>query len=143
MYRVMDMFKVFKKQNPDTTITYPLFKFVLSQYNKKVSREILQGESFSLGSRMGVIKIKKIERKNFTRPAVDWGETNKLLKQGIRKRVFFTDRFYYRWCWEKKACNIPNKTVYKFSPTKGETGNKMALIKLLKTNEFAQLNFKS
>lgn len=135
------MFKEFVKKYPETTVTYPLFKYVISQYNKKISQEILNGKEFYPGYRLGRIKIKKVERTCFTKPVPNWGETKKLKAQGIDKIVFFTDNYYFRWFWEKSLCNIPNKIVYKFSPSAGSKGNRIALVNLLKTNEFAHLNY--
>ena len=37
---------------------------------------------------------------------------------------------------------VKNKSVYTFSPTAGAAGNKKALVKKLREDEFAYLNFK-
>ena len=39
-------------------------------------------------------------------------------------------------------CKVKNKSVYTFAPTAGPTGNRKALVKKLKTDEFAHMNFK-
>lgn len=140
-YSALDAYKWFLKQNPDTTITYPLYKQVISQFNKKVSEAILEGEVFNMGSHLGTLRIKKIER-TFTKPTIDWGETNKLKKQGIKQLVYFTDDYYFRWNWDKSRCRVRNKSVYTFSPTSGSGGNRKALVRKLKGDDFAYLNYK-
>lgn len=136
-----DMFKFYKKNNPGTDSTYTHFKYILSLFNKKASAEILAGATLNLHNRQGKIRIRKVKR-NFTNPKIDWGETNKLKKQGISRWVYFSDDYWYRWYWEKKTCTIPNKSVYSFRPTGGENGNRKRLVKLLRSDEFAHLNFK-
>jgi hypothetical protein len=37
---------------------------------------------------------------------------------------------------------VPNKSVYKFIPTRGLKGNKEKLVELLQTDELAYLKFK-
>lgn len=140
-YSARDAYNWFRKKNPDTTVTYPLYKQVISQFNKKVSNAILEGQVFNMGHHLGTLRIKKIER-TFTRPTIDWGETNKLKKQGIKQLVYYTDDFYYRWNWDKSRSRAKNKSVYTFSPTSGATGNRKALVHKLKGDDFAYLNYK-
>lgn len=136
------MYREYVKENPETIISYKMFKQIISQFNRKASQKILEGKTLWLGYKLGNVRIKKIERTNYTKPAIDWGETNKLKKQGINKHVYFTDNVYFRWFWEKARCQVPNKSVYKFVPSGGPAGNRRALVNLLKEDEFALLNFK-
>ena len=94
-----------------------------------------------MGQRLGTIRIKKIPR-TFNKPTIDWGETNRLKKQGIKQLVYYTDDFYYRWNWDKHRCLVKNKSVYTFAPTAGQRGNRKKLVEKLKTDEFAHLNYK-
>jgi hypothetical protein len=137
----VDAYKFYKKKYPKTTVTYTLYKYVVSEFNKKVSELILEGHSFNMGHRLSSIRIKKIAR-SFNKPTVDWGETNKLRKEGIKTIVYYTDDFYFRWHWEKARCLVKNKSVYSFTPNGGVKGNKRALVTKLKQDEFAYLNFK-
>lgn len=141
-FSTADAYKWFKKKHPDTTITYPLYKHIISQFNKKVSNAILDGEVFNMGYKMGTIRIKRIAR-SFNKPAIDWGETNRLKQQGIKQLVYFTDDNYYRWNWDKHRCLVKNKSVYTFAPTAGLYGNKRKLVARLKTDEFAFMNYKT
>lgn len=142
IHNAKDMYRAFLKKNPDTIISYRMFKQIISEFNKKASQKILEGKTLWLGNKLGNIRIKRIQRNNFNRPAIDWGETNKLKQQGINKHVYFTDNNYFRWFWEKARCQVPNKSVYKFVPSGGPAGNRRALVNLLNNDEFAMLNFK-
>ena len=62
--------------------------------------------------------------------------------KGIKWHVYYTDSFYCRYYWNKGKCRIPNKSAYRFTPTRGLKGNKEKLINLLKTDELAYLKFK-
>lgn len=136
-----EAYKFFIKKNPKSTVTYSLYKHIVSEFNKKLSLLLLEGVVFNMGHRLGTVRIKRIPRA-FNKPAIDWGETNKLKKLGINKHVYFTDDYYYRWNWDKSKCKVRNKSVYSFAPTAGPTGNRKALVKKLKTDEFAHMNFK-
>ena len=136
-YNAMDMYKAFKKEHPNTDITYSLFKHILSGYNKILADKIIEGMMFNPNYNIGRILVKKIER-NWNRKTVDWGETNKLKKQGIKQMVYFTDNYYYRISWDKVNCTIKNKIVYRFKPT--YTFKKM-LVKALKNNELSKIIF--
>jgi hypothetical protein len=139
-HTAIDIYKYYAKNNPGTYVTYTQFKYVLSLFNKKAVEQILAGKTLNLHNRLGKIRIQRV-RRNFNTKTVDWAETNKLQSRGIRKLVFFTDDFWYRWYWEKRTCTIPNKSVYSFRPTGGENGNKKRLVRTLKTDEFAHINF--
>lgn len=140
-FSTKDSYRWFKKENPDTQITYSLYKHIISRFNKRVSEEILEGQVFNMGQRLGTIRIKKIPR-TFNKPTIDWGETNRLKKQGIKQLVYYTDDYYYRWNWDKHRCLVKNKSVYTFAPTAGQKGNRKKLVQKLKTDEFAYLNYK-
>lgn len=139
-YTAEEMYKFYQHIYPNKDVPYLMFKYIISQYNKKSIDKILDGYTLKLGSNLGNIRIKKIER-NFDKPVVNWEETNKLKKQGIKKLVYFTDKYYYRFYWEKKAAKIKNKSVYRFDPTGGRVGNKKKLVEFLKTDEFAETKF--
>lgn len=135
------MYKEYKSKNPDSDVTYSLFSYYIELFNKKVINKILEGKVFYFGHNLGSIRIKKVKR-NFKSPTIDWFETNKLKQQGINKHVYYTDEYWYRWYWDKYRAKVKNKAVYKFEPTKGPNGAKKQLIRLLKQDEFAYLNFK-
>jgi len=140
-HTAVDMYEFYKKNNPGTEVTYNQFKYILSEYNKRAVAHILNGETLNLGNRMGRIRIRKVAR-NFDKPRIDYNETKKLRARGLDKTAYFTDEFWFKWYWEKRLCHIPNKSAYKFRPTGGDGGNRKKLVKLLRQDEFAQLNYK-
>jgi len=135
-----DMFRYFEKKYPNTDVTYTLYKYIISKLNKKIVDKVLKGKEFYFGHRLGTISIKRVER-NFDKKSVNYFETKKLKEQGIDKVVYYTDDHWFRWYWAKAKCQVPNKSVYKFSPTSGPNGIKRALSNKLKQDEFAFLNF--
>lgn len=139
-----DMYKAYKKKNPDTDITYPLYRTILETFNTKLSDTILEGNKFNLGSRLGYLYIKKIKR-NPDSKVINWMETKALWKEeGVKKGfVYYTGDYYYRWNWEKKKAQVKNKSVYKFIPTGGKRGLKTKLVNRLKSNPFASTLYKS
>jgi len=138
----IEMYKQFVVDNPDTDITYTLYKEVISMYNKKLVDVLLTGKEYNLRHNLGRVRIRKVQR-NFDKPTINWGETNKLKAEGINQFVYYTDDHWFRWYWEKRKCSVKNKSVYQFKPTTGKSGNKRKLIELLQNDEFAYLNFQS
>lgn len=136
------MYKDYMRMNPESDVTYTLYKYTIAQFFKKAAKRILEGDVLYLGHKLGAIRIKKVPRNPGTK-SIDWYETNKLKAQGINKHVYFTDPFWYRWYWDKRNAALKNKSVYKFSPTEGKNGNKKALPKKLRSDEFAYLNYKA
>lgn len=134
------MFRYFLKKHPNTDVTYTLYKYIISKLNKKIVDKVLKGKEFYFGHRLGTISIKRVER-NFDKKSVNYFETKKLKAQGIDKVVYYTDDHWFRWYWAKAKCQVPNKSVYKFSPTSGPNGIKRALSNKLKQDEFAFLNY--
>ena len=137
-----DMYKAYKKEHLTTDVTYPLYKTILELFNKKMADKILDGFLFNMGSKLGTLRIKKIERTPKNK-VINWPETKKMWQeQGYKKDfVYFTDKYYYRWAWEKRRCTVKNKSVYKFWPTSGREGLKRQLVKRLKTDPFASTNY--
>lgn len=143
-YGAKDMYQAFKKQNPDTDITYPLYRTILEKFNQKLADRLLEGAVFNLGHRLGVMFIKKIRRSPKSK-VINWNETHKMWAEQNEKQgfVYYTDEFYYRWNWEKRKAQVKNKSVYKFEPTGGKIGLKKKLVERLKSNPFAATNYTS
>ena len=131
-----DIYKKFKNDNSNSDVTYTFFKYIVSEHNKKLINRILDGITVNLGSKLGKLRIKKVER-NFYKKTIDWGETRKLKAEGINKHVYYTDNYWFRWYWEKISCQIKNKSVYQFKPTAGDFGNRKRLVKILMEDEFS------
>ena len=133
-----------------------LFKSICKDFNINIMDYILDGKEFNMGSNLSTISIIRLPRNN-SNPRIDWGESNKYKKELINKGeelfnkntgegnkwyIYFTDNEYCRFYWKKSKCRVPNKSAYKFTPTRGEKGNKEKLINLLRIDELAYLKFK-
>ena len=141
-----------EQQNIDKS----LFKAICAEFNIAVINDMLEGATFNMGNNLSTLSIKRTERDPRS-PRIDWGESNKYKKellesgkvlynkitnQGIKWYIYYTDKFYCRYYWNKGKCRIPNKSAYRFTPTRGVKGNKEKLINLLKTDDLAYLKFK-
>lgn len=134
------MYEFFCKDNPESQINYLTFKETIIRFNKKAREMILDGGTLEMGNLLGIIRIKQIKR-NFNKPTVNWGETQKLRERGEEGKIYYTDNYYYRWYWSKKRCRVANKTVYSFRPTTGPTGARKALVKRLKNDPLAKTKY--
>ena len=72
-----DMYREYKKHNPDTDVTYTCYRAVLESFSKMLVRELLNVVVFNMGQRLGTLRIKKIERSLNAR-TIDWNETLKI-----------------------------------------------------------------
>ena len=154
-YTLKDIYEYF-----DSTSNIEVDKFtfrdICSEFNMMIIDYILDGGKFNMGNGLSALSILRIERNN-SKPAIDWGESNKykkeLLEQNItlydssidkgqKWYIYYTDGEYCRYYWNKSSCKVPNKSVYKFIPTRGLKGNKEKLTSLLKEDELAYLKFK-
>tara|TARA_R110001592_G_scaffold349736_1_gene645271 strand:- start:781 stop:1251 length:471 start_codon:yes stop_codon:yes gene_type:complete len=153
-YTLKDIYKDFTKL--ENNIEEEIFKTICQEFNIDIINAILEGYTFNMGSNLSTLSVKRIDRDPRS-PKVDWGESNKykkeLLEQNItlydssidkgqKWYIYYTDKFYCKYYWKKGKCRITNKSVYRFTPTRGLKGNKEKLIKMLQTNELAYLKFK-
>lgn len=92
-HTVKDMYKWFKKKNPDTEIVYWMFREILLRHNKKAADAIIFGDVFNLGNHVGRILIKKIKR-NYDKPVVDWGASRKEKKKLIEEGKLLYEEWY-------------------------------------------------
>ena len=74
-----DMFRQYKKDNPDTDVTYTLYRAILEDFNVALGDALLDGAVFNMGQRLGTLRIKKIKRNPNSR-TIDWNETKKMGK---------------------------------------------------------------
>lgn len=156
MQTITDVYKSYqaKTNNP---IGKALFKEICETFNiSMIENILLEGKSFNMKHNLSNISIRRIER-NPASPTVDWWESNKykqeLLAEGTQlydsesgegKKwfIYYTDPWYCKYHWEKSKCKVPNKTAYRFTPTRGIKGNKEKLTALLKQDDLAYLRFK-
>ena len=153
-YTIGHIYEDYKKENED--IGKALFKDICSEFNIHIIEEILEGGEFNMGNNLSTLSIKRVDRDPRS-PRVDWAESNKYKNElmeastplydhktgsGTKWHVYYTDEYYCKYYWKKGKCRVPNKSVYRFTPTRGLKGNKEKLIHMLKSDELAYLKFK-
>lgn len=81
-----------------------------------LSQEIIKEKySWRIPYNGGKLRIKK--NKKYT-SSINWGITKKIGRH-YREPNFHTDRYQYKWFWEKIKYNFANKKYYQFSPVLG------------------------
>ena len=155
MHTIKDIHKDYVKhvENPIET---RLFKHLCEEFNMQVIDMILDGKEFSMGNNLSTLSIRRIER-NPSKPTIDWWESNKYKQEllaegkqlysaesgeGEKWFIYYTDPWYCKYHWLKSRCKVPNKTAYRFTPTRGAKGNNEKLTHLLKRDDLAYLRFK-
>jgi hypothetical protein len=155
-YLLNDIYKDYIEEYDDS-IDFKDFRGMCSDFNILIMDHLLDGGKFNMKNNLSTISIARVERDN-SKPTIDWGESNqykkelldegvklynKSTKEGTKWHIYYTDKDYYRYYWNKGKCTIPNKSVYKFIPTRGIKGNKEKLTYLLKSDDLAYLKFKN
>lgn len=113
-------------------ISEKLFGTILSEINLGLSNLILDGNYLQLPSRLGNVGIYKTEvlpyfnkKGELKNVIIDWASTRKLWKEDeeafknqtkVYHKNDHTDKYVYKWHWDKRSCNFTNQTVYKFIP---------------------------
>ena len=155
MYTISHIYEDYKDEYGDS-VDKTIFKDICGHFNMFIIDKILEGKEFNMGNNLSTISIIRKERDPRS-PRIDWGESNKYKKELIKNgkvlynsktgkgkkwHIYYTDDFYCKYYWKKGKCRIPNKSVYRFDPTRGLKGNKEKLINMLKTDDLAYLKFK-
>lgn len=110
-----------------------IYKHIVESFNTDMSKYILNGGTFNLGYGLGNLHIEKKERKKEQKPAINWGESNKVKKElldageklydhllfptGKRWLIRFSDDASYWWRWGCKGRYIKNIQYFSFVPT--------------------------
>jgi hypothetical protein len=155
MYNINNIYNNYIEEYNET-VDKNTFKKICEEFNIEIIDAILDGKTFDMGNNLSTLSIRRVDRDPRT-PRVDWGESIKYRKEleasgvdlynastgkGEKWYIYYTDKFYCKYYWKKGKCRIPNKSVYRFTPTRGLKGNKEKLINILKTDDLAYLKFK-
>ena len=155
MYNINNIYNNYIEEYNET-VDKNTFKKICEEFNIEIIDAILDGKTFDMGNNLSTLSIRRVDRDPRT-PRVDWGESIKYRKEleasgvdlynastgkGEKWYIYYTDKFYCKYYWKKGKCRIPNKSVYRFTPTRGLKGNKEKLIHILKTDDLAYLKFK-
>jgi len=153
-YTITDIYKDYVKNNEK--IDKKAFIDVCSDFNMLVIEHLLEGKALKLGHNLSYIQVVKMVRDPRS-PRVDWLESNKYKQElldsaiqiydketgeGQKWQIYYTDEHYFKYYWNKGKCRVPNKSVYRFTATRGLKGNKEKLTRLLRSDELAYLRFK-
>lgn len=154
-YNSQEIYQFYKDSGGE--LPYKIWSDLCQEFNMAAMEEIvLQGGEFNLKHNLSTISIGRLKR-NYKNQQINWGESYKLrdelLEQGKKLYdketgeghkwfVYFTSDWYCRFYWNKGKCRVPNKTVYRFVPTRGKMGNKTKLKELLRSDELAYLRFR-
>ena len=151
-----DMYKHYTKVTAGKRDMYDVsfsdFSKVLNKFNKDICSLILEDAyEFILPKRLGIIRIKKYKPKlklddegNLKTKylPVDWKATNELWAtnekaKDEKKRVYYlnnhSDGYRYLWYYSTYRSALPNKSLYRFIPTRS---NKRNLASLIKSDDF-------
>jgi len=152
--------KLVKSENLDGSFTdiktkYNLNKTLYNQickdFNNLVVTEIIEkAYEFKIPARLGTFRVRVRKEKLKLTPegkidtrklVVDWKKTKEVWNENPdlreKKKVVFVENSHsdnYRawWYWSKNYCNVPNKTVYQFIPSRT---NKRTLAAAIKREE--------
>lgn len=134
-----------------------LWQDLCIEFNTRVMDEIIyKGRVFNMGERLSTLEVVKVSR-NFNNPRINWHESNKLKQEiideggtpyskdnpeGEKWFVYYTDKWYCRFNWNKHKCVVPNKTAYRFTATRGKIGNKRKLKDHLRNDPIAHMKYR-
>lgn len=140
------------KESTDNPLSYSDYRECCELFNIYVMDRIIDGKRLNMGSYLSTLQVVRVER-NYSKPRVNWGETNKYKKElleedditeddlyskdnpdGIKYFIYHTDDWYCRFHWHKMGCKVRNKSVYSFHATRGLKGNKTKLKEKLNNN---------
>ena len=153
-YTTPDIYEDYK-DSVDDPLDEDTFKRLCEEFNQRVMDKVIhEGRPFEMGSFLSAIQVVRRKR-DYSKKVVDWKKSyelrDKLLSEGKKLYdsetgeghkwlVYHTDPWYCRFYWFKKHCRVPNKSVYRFTPTRGAKGNKTKLKEFLREDD---LNFKT
>lgn len=98
-------------------IDYKTFSRVVKACNRELVRTItIEAAEIQLPYRLGKLQVCKFER-SYDQPQnkwkVDWKRTNE-----VGYKVYFDQKYIYKWCWKKHSSVVKNKTGYRFEASR-------------------------
>ena len=153
-YNVIDMYKSYKSKRRDSgkePVTLSVYRKVLKTFNAEICKDIVHNSGeYRMPYRLGYLRIRKFKTRlklddegNLVTKhlQVNWKETKKLWASNeeakVAKKIIWhnnkhTQGYYFKWYWDKRACNITNSSVYSLVMTRA---NKRSIAAALKENE--------
>ena len=131
---LLDIFKFYKKKQKESgkeAVEKPIFNKIVKEFNEAICEEIVENAyEYRMPNRLGYLRVRKHNTRlildangklKTSHMHPDWKATNDLwaVNEGAKaekKIVLHTNRhtqgYYYKWYWDKRACNIKNNSVY-------------------------------
>jgi hypothetical protein len=143
-------------ENYEKNVPFSVYKKIIQELNSDVIEYLLLGgnKKFKIPYHLGYIQVLRFDRsfkiKNDRLIApINWGQTKKLRKEGKlddNKFIYYTDKYYVGFYWNKKNCNVKGSSMYKFDSsrtngTKCKTGAKNKLTERLRSDPEYYLRF--
>lgn len=153
-YGIIDIYKFYKKAQKEKDlpiIELPIFRKIIKYYNIETCKGIVENSNeFRLPFRLGYLRIRKFKTRIISdangklktgHMHPDWKATKALWltnpkAKEDKKIVWHTNNhsqgYYYKWYWDKRACNITNSSVYSLTMSRN---NKRLISKIVKTKD--------
>ena len=153
-FGIVDIYKFYTKtqiENNLFPIEYDEFRRIIRYHNKEVCKHIVEDSiEYRLPYRLGYLRIRKFKTKlkidadgklKTSHMYPNWAKTNELWRNNekarLAKKLVFhdnshTNRFYYKWYWDKRVCNIKNSSVYRLIISRT---NKRMIAEVVKNND--------
>lgn len=123
-YNVEDLFRHFRQVNSDKKelldIKQPLFKKIISEYNKVLGEYVIKGHVVKIPFGLGEIGIRKRkvsyapDKRRFLYVNYKMLEKDKPAHYHIPEH---SNGWQARYFWNKRQCRIENQTYYSFKPS--------------------------
>jgi len=129
---------------------------IVKKFNKNIVKEIVEeGYEFFMGHGLASIRIQRRIRENpeINNPA-SYQRRKEIIAEGkipynkdtapdgIKWRVYRTERYKFAWYWAKKSVNVKNAYYYTFQPTGGKKGMILYLYNFINENPNHTIKYK-
>lgn len=131
-YTIPDMYKEYKEEYQNDkvyNIEYKVFVNIVEEFYKRMMNEILlNGATFRMPYRLGLLRVLKRKMNFKNNLAIDWNTTNKTGKK-IYHINDHTGGFKFFFRWDKTGVIFKHKSLYRLVMTRS---HKRMLAKLIK-----------
>lgn len=109
-----EMFKQFKEENPDISISFKEFSDIIKTSNKKIYDAIIEDEEgFKLPENLGYLCVTKYKTR---KKAINWADTKKYGKKIYHLNLHsFGYSYHIKW-FKTGICRFLFNEVFKFAP---------------------------
>lgn len=146
----LDIYNYYKKNRKSlglSVLDKHLFYNIMEEFNKEISKEIIEGYVFKLPEALGYLGIDKRKRR-YKKTVVDWKTTKQLWEESIedkenKTKVFIfnehSDGYIMKWKWSRTNKHIKYRNHYDFIPTRANKRNLAKQIKATNTDYYDKI----